>query len=462
MHVRTFSAPRGAEAVRFSYFPDDARRKFEQWVQTNVPVLTVPRISSVKAMYLPFWSFKATARIKPVIGASITEEVSGPELQIYAGHVYPRAMVEVCKTHPTWARPFEPSMLDIGKGWSVEHVQPYETYESTAWAIVKETALAQLKRQHTLAASITFSAVESRRILMPVYEVTYKWWGEELRCFVNGSTGASYGVQQDIGGPMLAKAMGMLRNLAGPSGGQSLNPQKVGAVIDFLRHLSIDPRAVGPLVTLLGGALRPFLKLLFWPPFLVGSLLAFGGFTLSQAMLPIAKQRKSFAEWEEQRTAEKRMQAGMSDEWKYKATGGSYYEASSSSSSGSSSSSSGGSFYRSSRSTAGSASSAGQGSSSQSQRQQQQQEKAKPKGKKPPYVDENDYYAILGLPRSASVKEIQESFRMELLKYHPDHAEAAGWDMAAASERTRMIIKAYGTLRDPGKRAMYDSTYRFR
>ncbi|MFN9942869.1 MAG: DnaJ domain-containing protein [bacterium] len=44
------------------------------------------------------------------------------------------------------------------------------------------------------------------------------------------------------------------------------------------------------------------------------------------------------------------------------------------------------------------------------------------------------------------------------MKYHPDRAEAEGYDLDAASNRTRQIYDAYGVLRDPTKRAAYDAS----
>lgn len=69
---------------------------------------------------------------------------------------------------------------------------------------------------------------------------------------------------------------------------------------------------------------------------------------------------------------------------------------------------------------------------------------------------------MLGLSQrsSASKEDIMAAFRRELVKYHPDHARDSGYSMADCNERTRMIIKAYGVLRDPAKRKQYDSTTR--
>jgi DnaJ-class molecular chaperone len=59
---------------------------------------------------------------------------------------------------------------------------------------------------------------------------------------------------------------------------------------------------------------------------------------------------------------------------------------------------------------------------------------------------------------NASLDEIRSGFRRQLMKYHPDRAEAEGYDLDAASARTRQIYDAYAVLRDPSKRATYDAS----
>ena len=62
--------------------------------------------------------------------------------------------------------------------------------------------------------------------------------------------------------------------------------------------------------------------------------------------------------------------------------------------------------------------------------------------------------------RKATKDDISKAFRRELMMYHPDHNQNTGLDPAAASERTRLIVEAYRTLKNPAKRRTYDATYR--
>ncbi|NPV26298.1 MAG: J domain-containing protein [Firmicutes bacterium] len=64
-----------------------------------------------------------------------------------------------------------------------------------------------------------------------------------------------------------------------------------------------------------------------------------------------------------------------------------------------------------------------------------------------------DYYAVLGVARHASLKEIKQAYRRLARKYHPD----VNRNNPEAEEKIKLINQAYDTLSDPGKRAKYDA-----
>ena len=62
-----------------------------------------------------------------------------------------------------------------------------------------------------------------------------------------------------------------------------------------------------------------------------------------------------------------------------------------------------------------------------------------------------DYYAILGVPRSATQDEIKRAYRKLARKHHPDVSKDAD-----AEARFKELGEAYAVLKDPEKRAAYD------
>ena len=67
-------------------------------------------------------------------------------------------------------------------------------------------------------------------------------------------------------------------------------------------------------------------------------------------------------------------------------------------------------------------------------------------------MDFKDYYATLGVPKTASEKEVKQAFRKLARKYHPDVNPG---DKSAES-RFKEINEAYEVIGDPDKRKKYD------
>ena len=63
-----------------------------------------------------------------------------------------------------------------------------------------------------------------------------------------------------------------------------------------------------------------------------------------------------------------------------------------------------------------------------------------------------DYYATLGVPKTASAKEVKQAFRKMARKYHPDVNPGD----KSAEARFKEINEAYEVVGDAEKRKKYD------
>ena len=68
-----------------------------------------------------------------------------------------------------------------------------------------------------------------------------------------------------------------------------------------------------------------------------------------------------------------------------------------------------------------------------------------------------DYYKILGVPRSADADAIQKAYRKLARKFHPDlHADKSEKEREQVKQQFQKVQQAYDVLSDANKRAMYD------
>jgi curved DNA-binding protein CbpA len=68
-----------------------------------------------------------------------------------------------------------------------------------------------------------------------------------------------------------------------------------------------------------------------------------------------------------------------------------------------------------------------------------------------------DLYAVLGVDPTATQAEIDHAFRVLARRYHPD-TRTDGKD--ADGNDLQVLLKAYGVLRNPKRRAAYDRKLR--
>ena len=67
-------------------------------------------------------------------------------------------------------------------------------------------------------------------------------------------------------------------------------------------------------------------------------------------------------------------------------------------------------------------------------------------------MDYKDYYAVLGVPRTASASEIKKAYRKLAREHHPDTKPGD----ATAERRFKEVNEAHAVLSDKDKRALYD------
>lgn len=73
-------------------------------------------------------------------------------------------------------------------------------------------------------------------------------------------------------------------------------------------------------------------------------------------------------------------------------------------------------------------------------------------------VEENDLYDLLGVPPTATAKQIAKAYRAKIQACHPDRHGGS----ARAQELTKQLLEAYQILKDPAARQRYDSLRRAR
>jgi molecular chaperone DnaJ len=71
-------------------------------------------------------------------------------------------------------------------------------------------------------------------------------------------------------------------------------------------------------------------------------------------------------------------------------------------------------------------------------------------------MPKRDFYEVLGVSKNASAEELKKAYRKAALAHHPDKAKGET-DKKAAETKFKEVSEAYEVLKDPQKKAAYDS-----
>lgn len=268
-----------AEGIPFSLTAEEGVASFERWIKEESGLFRVPRVLSVKPLFLPHWHVEGHASVsrpdksKPVRHVDLNSR--SPLSQVYGGHNYRRAMVEVAKNRGGVLRPFRADMLVPG----VE-VDEWSVYETTALTLVREQVL---RKAVGAAASgeepttVHLTVKRTRRVFHPAFLVEYQLLGRPWRVFVNGVTGEAHGIVHDT---LVARARRAIRD-----SGLHWEGHSVLWLLGALRFL--NPASL--LKSVAGGAL----------------------YAAYRRYAAVAMQNESYRSWEAQKARELEFQRAM-------------------------------------------------------------------------------------------------------------------------------------------------------
>jgi len=466
------------DAISFSISPTKALDKFISWAhqQQGLEYLIQKHVK-ISAIYAPVWSFDMNIRFidrntgmcapkpKPLDVYS-EDTVFLPGWSVYSGYSYRRSLIDPVHRqtllymgdHTT---PFDSSTMLKSIPFE-ESSKTMEIYPDP-WNATKGAAIRVMESTFDSMASRGTRAetevLKSRRVYMPTYVVEYKVLGLAFEAFLSGCDPYSSvsGVSHvTISNPFLS-----------PSSKQASDFFQKTFSSDLLRRIIDNTRLEG-LATIGFTFINYFLKTtvkLMARFHIIGIVGSAGFITFRKLIKPWMDSKTATAEWERQRLHEAQMHKhgekvytshftddgsasryfhqnrsrilnhlrGQTEEdtenlygkwWEYVKRQAQQQQQ-----------------QQQARRT-----SSGAERKEQDKRQREHQRRQETHDE---VEDSTDPYKILGIQRSATMSEISQAFRREMLKNHPDtKPNASEKERMAMTERSKIITDAYRKLKN--------------
>ncbi|KAG7350816.1 chaperone protein DnaJ [Nitzschia inconspicua] len=497
-------------ALPFSVSPEEALQSFRKWAEDEQGLRYLMSYQSVRigAAYVPVWSFDVNIRFshgdnwKPEMfrvydhvgvggGNKPQNVIFVPGLSTYSGFSYRRSLIN--PVHSTTlvfmgdrTEPFGGWMLKdmiLKQSGNLISVVP-DAWTSThghAFSVLKEDLQDMVNYEfhgNDPPPKVQTELVSSRRVFLPTFVIDYKILGLEYRAFVSGCD-----PNAPVGGVshQLFGNNNLFNDPVFHQSSRNFLTQVTTSATQLLRRFNLPVLVwiFRPFVTAFW-----FVLLRLWAAFPVigaaGGI--FAGFR--KIVQPWMDNRRATAEWERQREHESKMTddkdvRGMNDFEDLSGSAQKY-------------------FYQHKaqilRSLSGEfdhqegdydwysdwqawARQQWEKQARQQQQQQQQayqqtyqqqyqqqaqrQQQAKPKEEYKWPFNPDDPYAVLGINRNATDKEVSDAFRKEMLKYHPDtQPNASEAQKRRYTERSKLVSEAYRKIKTSRKASSGGATGR--
>ena len=470
------------EGMSFSVSPEQALDQFDKWASRDQGIRSMMSWDSVRiaAAYVPVWSFDLNVRFrldnsfawKPSIFEPYQKEpivyVSG--LSCYAGHTYRRSLLN--PIHNTalvflgdQTQPFDRWMLrdmKLSNGQVLQIVpDPWNATKHRCLEIVQQDLLT-IAQSEEPSADVQVQLVRARRVYLPTYVIEYSILGVQYEAFVSGCdegsgvSGVNHAVWSNdqtgnfIPSPSFVGNVGSIAQTGARVFGTRGMLGAATVILQFAGSLLARVATRIPAVAVLGGIFVGFRKI----------------------VQPWLDQRSSTADWEQEREREAsghNQRPYVGDDFDdYTGAGERYFRQNKQRilrhMMGSADHQQGDyDWYKDWEAWARQQFEQQQQQQQQSYYQQQQQSYSRQRQQsssssssrqtksKPNYkwgFDPNDPYAVLGVKRGSTSKEVAAAFRREMLKYHPDtQVNASEAERDRSTERSKLITDAYRKIK---------------